>query len=159
MLYCAKCRGICQDSTAKCPNCANAKLRQVNDEDFVLLHHADQYSAQRLAALFDEHSVEYRMEEFGKGRISYLYDSEVMPTDRNITVKYRDMPTAQGLSAQLRDELEQEQAREDGEEEFEDMPQKKRILVQSLSVVAFLILVMLVVFGADALANWLKGLF
>lgn len=156
MLYCAKCRGICEDSTAKCPNCSNAKLRQVNDEDFVLLHRADQYTAQRLASQFDEFSVEYRMEEFGRGRVSYLYDSEVMPTDRNIYVKYRDLPTAKGLSAKLGEELEAERAGE--EEQFEDMPRRKRILVQVVSVAAFLLLVMLVVFGADALANWFKGL-
>ena len=39
------------------------------------------------------------------------------------------------------------------------MPRKKRILVQIVSVLAFLLVVMLVVFGADAAANWLKSLF
>ena len=125
----------------------------------MLLHHADLYTAQRLAEQFDEFSVGYQLEEFGKGRVSYLYDSEVMPTDQNIYVRYRDLPTAKGLSAKMKDELEREQAEAEGEEQFEDMPHRKRIIVQILSVIGFLLLVMLVVFGADAVANWLKGLF
>lgn len=157
MLYCAKCHSICEDTTPKCPNCKNVKLRAVADDDYVLLHRADQYTAQRLAGQFDDLSVNYRLEEFGKGRVSYLYDSEVLPTDQNIYVQYRDLPAAKGLSAKLKEDLEREQAGED--DEFEDMPRKKRIIVQILSVIGFLLLVMLVVFGADAVASWLKGLF
>lgn len=156
MLYCPKCRSVCEESTAKCPNCKNTKLREVNEEDYVLLHRADLYATQRLEKQFEEHGVAYRIEDFGKGRVSYLYDSEVMPTDKNIYVKYRDLPTARGLSTQVKSLLEQERAGET--EEFEDMPRKKRMIVQTLSVLAFLILVMLVVFGADAFANWLKGI-
>ena len=39
------------------------------------------------------------------------------------------------------------------------MPLKTRVMVQILSVAAFLVLIALVVFGADAAANWVKGLF
>lgn len=39
------------------------------------------------------------------------------------------------------------------------MPRKKRIVVQIVSVFAFLLAIMLVVYGADFLAGWLKGLF
>ena len=34
----------------------------------------------------------------------------------------------------------------------------KRIVGEVLSVLAFLVLIMLAVYGADGLANWLKGL-
>ena len=43
-------------------------------------------------------------------------------------------------------------------ETFEDMPRKKRILVQVVSVLAFILLIMTAVYGADFAANWLKGL-
>ena len=43
-------------------------------------------------------------------------------------------------------------------ETFEDMPRKKRILVQVVSVLAFILLIMAAVYGADFAANWLKGL-
>ena len=56
--------------------------------------------------------------------------------------------------------MEEERAQVGAEEEtFEDMPRKKRIVVQIVSVAAFLVLIMLVVFAADGLANWLKSLF
>ncbi len=158
MLYCEKCRSVCQDSTAKCPGCRSSRLRPAGGEDMVLLHRADQYTAQRLCRRFDEESIPWETEPFGKGRASYLYDSEVLPTDKNIFVRYADLEKAEQLSAQLKEALEQEQAGEEGEE-FEDMPRKKRIVVQVLSVLAFLALVMLTVFGADALAGWLKGIF
>ena len=45
------------------------------------------------------------------------------------------------------------------EETFQDMPPKKRIAVQIVSVFLFIVLIMLVVYGADFIANWLKGLF
>ncbi len=156
MLYCTKCRCVCEDSRERCPSCKSAKLRAAGGEDMVLLHRADQYTAQRLAEQFDGAGIWYELEPFSKGRVSYLYDSEVMPTDQNIYVRYDDLPAAREFSARMKEELEQEQE-QDGE--FEDMPRKKRIVVQVLSVLAFLLLVMLTVFGADALANWLKGIF
>ena len=69
---------------------------------------------------------------------------------------YQDLPAARGLSAQLREELQLEQAGE--EEGFEDMPRRKRILVQIVSAIGFILLVMLTVFAADAAAGWLKSL-
>lgn len=155
MLYCEKCRSICPDSTEKCPACKSVRLRAVNGEDMVLLHRADQYTAGRLAEQFDEAGVLYQLEPFSKGKTSYLYDCEVMPTDKNIYVRYEDLPAAKEFSAQMKAELEQQA----GEEEFEEMPRKKRILVQVLSLLGFFLLVILVVFGADALANWLKSIF
>ena len=108
MLYCEKCRSICPDSTEKCPACKSVRLRAVNGEDMVLLHRADQYTAGRLAEQFDEAGVLYQLEPFSKGKTSYLYDCEVMPTDKNIYVRYEDLPAAKEFSAQMKAELEQQ---------------------------------------------------
>lgn len=158
MLYCTKCHGVCQDSTLKCPNCKSSKLRQVNDEDFVLLHRADQYAAQRLEEEFKAEGISYQMERFDGGRISYLYDSDIMTTDKMVLVRWGDYPAAKKISAQLKDDMEREQAEDNGGETFEPMSPKKRLVVQIVSVFVFLVAVMLVVFGADAVANWLKSL-
>ena len=40
-----------------------------------------------------------------------------------------------------------------------DMPRGKRMLIQSLSVIAFMAIVILVVLGSDFIANLLKALF
>lgn len=156
MLYCTKCNSVCEDSKEKCPSCKSAKLRSVSDSDMVLLHRADEYTATRLCNQFDDLGIVYELKPFAKNSSAYMYDSEVMPTDKKIFVRYCDLPAAKELSSQLKQQLESEQNGED--EEFEDMPKTKRLIVQSLSIVAFMLLVMLAVFGADALAGWLKGL-
>lgn len=155
MLYCEKCRSVCPDSTARCPQCRGVKLRAVSGDDMVLLHRADQYTAQQLSQQFDAAGIVYEAEPFGKGRVSFLYDSEVMPTDKSLYVRYSDLEAAKELSSRIKEAMETEG--EGTEEAFEDMPRKKRIVVQVVSVLAFLVLVMLTVFGADALANWLKS--
>lgn len=158
MLYCTKCHGVCPDSAMKCPNCKSGKLRPVNPEDLVLLHRADQYTAMLLEEQFKEKQVVYRMDPLQGGRISYLYEGDVMPTDKMVLVRWEDYPIAKELSAQIAQRVEKERAGEEGET-FEDMPRKKRIVVQIVSVFAFLLAIMLVVYGADFLAGWLKGLF
>ncbi len=158
MLYCTKCRSLCEETSQKCPHCKNTRfLRPAAEEDFVLLKRADLYTAQRLAEVFSAGGVEYQLEEFQKGRVSHFYDSEVMPTDQNVFVKYGQLSTASNLCAQAEQAIQKE--RWSGEEGFEDMPSKKRFVVQSVSVVLFLLLIILVVLGADFLSNWLKEIF
>lgn len=154
MLVCSRCHSLCGDSAMRCPNCRSNKLREADGEDYVFLRRADLYTAQRLQEMFGKQGVACRLEEFGRGQAGYFYDSEVMPTDKSVLVRYADLPAARELSARLREEPEQGT----DTEEFEDMPRKKRLFVQALSIVAFLAIVMLTVFAADGVASWLKGL-
>lgn len=158
MLYCTKCHGICQDASLKCPGCKNSQLRPVEGEDLVRLQRKDQYTASLLEKRFSEAGVVYRMEPFTGGWVSYLYDNDVMPTDKLVLVRWSDYETGKELAVQVDHQVEEERASVGQDEEtFQDMPRKKRIIVQAVSVFLFLLLVMLVVFGADTLANWLKG--
>ncbi len=160
MFYCAKCHGVCQDSASKCPNCKNGKLRPVEGEDLVRLQRADQYTASLLEQRFSQEGVVYKMEPFTGGWVSYLYDNDVLPTDKLVLVRWSDYERGKELFTQVKHQVEEERAQVGAEEEtFEDMPRKKRIVVQIVSVAAFLVLIMLVVFAADGLANWLKSLF
>ena len=98
---------------------------------------------------------------FSGGWVSYLYDNDVLPTDKLVLVRWSDYDRAKELSSQVRRQVEAERAAVGQEEEgetFEDMPRKKRILVQVVSVLAFILLIMAAVYGADFAANWLKGL-
>ena len=100
------------------------------------------------------------MEPFTGGWVSYLYDNDVLPTDKLVLVRWSDYERGKGLFTQVKHQVEEERAQVGAEEEtFEDMPRRKRIVVQIVSVAAFLVLIMLVVFAADGLANWLKSLF
>ena len=159
MLYCAKCRGVCPDSTAKCPNCKNTKLRQVEGEDLVRLRRVDQYSATLLEKALAQQGIPCRLEPFTGGWVSYLYDNDVLPTDKLALVPWAHYEAAKAVDGQVAKQVEEERAAVGGGETFEDMPQGKRILVQVVSVAAFIVAIMLVVFGTDAFAGWLKGLF
>ena len=89
-----------------------------------------------------------------------MYDNDVLPTDKLVLARWSDYERAKGLSAEVSRQVEKERASVGEEEEtFQDMPPKKRIAVQIVSVFLFIVLIMLVVYGADFIANWLKGLF
>lgn len=154
MQYCLKCRCVCEDNAVKCGNCGSNKLRLAEDEDMVLLCRADQYTAQQLRERMDAAGIACEEKPANSDWGISPYDSEAMPTDRNVYVKFSGLSRAKEISSALRKEQE-----EGEEEQFEDMPRKKRILVQVLSILGFLVLVMLAVYGADALANWLKSVF
>ena len=153
MYYCPKCRSV-GDNGARCLNCRNTKLRPVDPEDYVLLHSADQYMAQQVSERLAQEGIGCKVEAFSSGLVSYFYDSQVMPTDKTLYVPYRHLEQARALSAQIGREMEQE-----AEEAEAEPPGAKRIIGEIVSVVAFLLLVMTAVFGADAAANWLKGFF
>ena len=120
-----------------------------------------QYTAGLLEQRFVQEGVGFQMEPFSGGWVSYLYDNDVLPTDKLVLVRWSDYDRAKELSSQVRRQVEVERAAVGQEEEgetFEDMPRKKRILVQVVSVLAFILLIMAAVYGADFAANWLKGL-
>lgn len=160
MLYCGKCKCLTQEGgKQKCASCGNTKVRPVGQEDYVLLQRADQFTVSQLVSRFEDFSLDFQLEEFGKGRLSYLYDSDVMPTDKNVYVRFRDYPTAQGFAAEIAHQEAEKEEQAQHPEEFEEMSRRKRIIVQVVSVIAFLVVVMLVVFGADYVANWLRDMF
>lgn len=154
MQYCKRCQRACEDFEHRCPSCKSNKLRPALDDDFVFLQRADVYTAGRLESLFAENEIDCRLTPYGKGRPVPLYDSEVMPTDKSVFVPLKDLPEARDLSAALLRGMEPGSP----EEEFEDMPRRKRIVVQALSAIAFILMVVLAVFAADAVAGWLKSL-
>lgn len=154
MQYCTKCKNLCEDKLTVCPHCKRSRsLRQAKDGDMVFLQKASEYEAGEFAALFEEKAIRHEILPYSTGLVSSLYDSEVMPTDKNVFVAYEDLERAKIL-------LEEEYAEPETQEEEDDqMSPKKRIVVQIVSVIAFLVLVSLVVFAADFIANGLRGLF
>lgn len=157
MLYCEKCRSAFEDGNQKCPTCGKIKtVRPIADDDMVYLNSADEYTANLAAEEFDKTNIAYSLEKFGSERVSYIYDSEVMPTDKSIYVKASELPRAMGIISDIRMRVDAER---ESEEQFEDMPQKKRMWIQIISLILFLAVVAAVVLGADWIANSLKALF
>lgn len=123
----------------------------------MLLQRADEFTADRLAERFEIAGIPCRSEPAATGLHTPLFDGGVMPTDQIVLVRFGDLEAAEGLAAEVLDEIDRE--RQPEQEEFEDMPLKKRLIVQTLSIILFMALVAAAVFGADAFANWLKSLF
>lgn len=152
MLYCTKCQSICEDSTRACPNCKRSRaLRPVKDSDEVFFMKVSEGESAEITELFDSLAIRHRAEPVKAGFSTSVYDPEFMPTDKNLYVEYQDLERANEAIAK---EAEEEEAPQE-----DPMPKGKRMLVQSLSIIAFMVIVMLVVLGTDFLANLLKELF
>lgn len=157
MLYCARCRRLCEDTVKRCPACKNSRLRAAHEDDLVLLHRADEYTAARLAQQLETAGLTFELSPCGGSYSAAPQDAALLPTDQNIYVRYGDLPTAQALSAALKEEIDRANALTE-DDPADSVPPRKRIVLEILSVTAFLLLVMAAVFGADAFANWVKTL-
>nr|WP_290462002.1 hypothetical protein [Acutalibacter muris] len=153
MQYCMKCRHLSEDGPVKCPNCKSRKLRPAGEGDRVFLCKADMYAAGRINEALMGTGIQCRLENAGSAYFNF--DSETSPTDQNIFVPYETVDRAEETAARAMREVESEREPEEG---GDDRPGMKRIVGEVLSVLAFLVLIMLAVYGADGLANWLKGL-
>ena len=152
MLYCTKCKSICEDSTQTCPNCKRSRgLRPVKPEDEVFFLKVSEGEAAELALLFEQNAVRHAIHPVKGGFSTSVYDPEYLP---DIYVEYQDLERAKELMLKEREEQSQEKPSEE-----DDMPRGKRMLIQSLSVIAFMAIVILVVLGSDFIANLLKALF
>lgn len=152
MQYCGKCGRVCEDGAAKCPGCRSGKLRPAGEGDMVFMCEADMYAAGKMNEALRGAGIECRMENVGSAYFNF--DSASMPTDQKIFVPYERLEQAKEIAAAAAKEVEDERS----PEEEGGGPRTKRIVGEVLSVVAFLVLVMIAVYGADSLAGWLKGL-
>ena len=81
----------------------------------------------------------------------------MLPTDKLPLARWRDYDRAKDLAAQVARQVEEERAQVgQGEEAFQEMPPKKRLLVQIFSVLLFLLAIMAVVYCADAVGGWIR---
>lgn len=155
MQYCEKCRRLCEDGAAKCPGCRSGRLRPAGERDMAFLCRCGLYMAERLDQALTQAGIAHNVEDVGNGAY-YTFDNESMPTDKQIYVPAGQMEEAQALTVQVNEEVTQEQG---GQPEEAPPPTLKRLVGEILSVVAFLVLIMLAVYGADSFAGWLKEIF
>ena len=74
MLYCTKCKSICEDSTQTCPNCKRSRgLRPVKPEDEVFFLKVSEGEAAELALLFEQNAVRHAI------RKRWLFHQRVRP--------------------------------------------------------------------------------
>lgn len=154
MQYCAKCRRVCEDAAGKCPHCKSGKLRPAGAGEQVFLCAANLYAAGQIQEAIAGAGIDCKAENASKGHSYYTFDSQAMPDGQNLYVPFGRLDEAREIAARVERELEEKE--QDSQEV--DPPSAKRIAAEVISIVAFLVLIMLAVYGADGLANWLKSI-
>lgn len=146
MQYCSKCKKISEDKLTVCPFCKRTRsLRQAKNSDMVFFLKTTEFEAMELEDLFVNNGVACEVRAFKTGIMSSVYDSSVMPTDKEVYVKFENLDFANKL-------LEQEE--ECAEEEEEDVPlTAKLVLKHVLMVASFFAGVILLVVSAINIAN------
>lgn len=107
--------------------------------------------AAEIGGMFESLAIRHSIEPVSAGFSTSVYDPEFIPTDKNIYVWYSDLERANETIAKETEDAPPPEA--------DDMPKGRRLLIQTLSIIGFLVLVALVVFATDFVANALKELF
>ena len=153
MQYCTKCRHLTEDKLTSCSNCKRSRnLRQVRDNDLVFLLTCHKYEAEEIDYLFEEHGVKHSLENFELGVVQSPFDARSLKDDQNIYVEYGDIDAAHEILVQ-HDEEKQAEVVPD------TMPKGKRIALDIIAILAFMIIVTLVVIASDTVANGLVNFF
>ncbi len=151
--YCTKCNNLVEDKITVCPHCKRSRaLREAQDDDMLFMMKVSEYEAGELSEMFETQAVKYEVKPIKTSMVSSVYDSEYIPTDKNIFVAFKDVERAKKI-------LEEEIIEKDIEEIEEGAPSPKRIALQIVSVLLFLLLVSATVLFADAIANYVRNLF
>lgn len=123
MLYCSKCRSLCEQSV--CPDCGNRKMREPEGDDPVLLTEEGYIRANMLGPLLEQAEIPYtKLGELGSGiaaMIGYTIDSYRFYVPYAAVEQARDVLTVlegDGEENFERDALEEEAAL-DGEPDDE----------------------------------------
>ena len=156
MQYCTKCRRLNEDKVTTCKNCKRSRaLRPVKDDDPVFFMTCHAFEADEIDALFEEHGISHNVEQVQLGMTKSPYDVRTLEDDQNIYVNYSELESANEVLLNYDNEKKADVPED-------TMPQNKRIAVEIISIIAFMVLVALVVFASDFVANgiksWLSGL-
>ncbi|HEX3038566.1 MAG TPA: hypothetical protein VHO94_06200 [Oscillospiraceae bacterium] len=170
MLYCAKCQLLCESA---CPCCGSEKLREVQQNDPVLLTTVNELECDRITALLQDNDIPYEERVSGLESEPSVLFGRYENTNKNIFVPYDKLQFCEDMLAcgELPDEEIAEensdfaQSNTQPEEESEVNSAKKvmgrrsKIFWRATSVVLFILLIWAVVAGTDFAAAWLKDLF
>lgn len=154
MLYCPKCKSICEDSAVRCPECGRRKLREPTQLDKVLLVTVSEMEAQRLEPVMRASGIPFEMHPSNIDGIPSMYNSDAILSNQSFYVLLPQLEEAEKVVSSFRaNEAEAAKAAAQDAPEEKEMPRSKRILVQIVSAIAFILLIWLVVMGTDWIAH------
>ena len=153
MQYCKKCRHLTEDNRTSCSNCKRSRgIRPVQDNDLVYLMTCHKYEAEEIDALFEDNGIKHTLENFDLGIAQSPFDARTLKDDQNIFVEYGDINAANALLSKYEEEVKEEPIPD-------TMPRRKRLALDVIAILAFMLLVTLVVLASDYVANGLVHLF
>ena len=147
-MYCEKCRHLFEEDGI-CPYCKSDQIREVEDQDRVFLTAADPEALGFIRENFKKEKIELEIAERSRKTFDSPYVKEEFAPQSDLYVDWADYERAETVLAKTFEELR----------EMEEMPKPKRLAVQIVSIILFIAAIAVVVFAADAIANFVKSLF
>ena len=156
MLYCTKCKTVCEEKNTTCPNCKRGKsLREAKDDDMVFFDRLGEVDAYEISLLLEENAVKYELLPIPLSLSTSVYDATQSNSDKNLFVEFCSIEQARKIINDYYFETTPE-AHENPEISENE---KKNIFSSSAFIIMFMILVAITVFFSDYIANLLRGLF
>ena len=147
--YCAECRRFETAEDASVCSLCGAQLQTAAASDPVFLVTADPDSFAPLSAALDEAGVSYEAKELPPPPDGSVYSGRGLLRSKDVYVSAADFKNAETILETVFKNRQEE----------EEMPIKKRIFVQIISVFLFIAVIAGVVFAADWIAALVKNLF
>lgn len=161
MLYCASCQVLCRDED-RCPSCGSRKLREVRENDPVLLLTAGGEDCEKIIAAFDGEGISHEERMCGPGSPPTLLYGKAPYASYHIFVPYgalsRCRQILQGIGI-LNEFGEKENKSLSAGEPEQNMSPMKRTLVRIVSALAFILLIWAAVKFADTVVSEFQNLF
>ncbi|HHZ05629.1 MAG TPA: hypothetical protein GX401_02400 [Clostridiales bacterium] len=173
MSYCKKCNYFSKDDIDRCPNCKQYMVKEApeNDAPVIAIRTAG-IEHERITAALQDSKIPFS-ERFARKQASANVVTGVNSASVDIIVNYKDYEKTYDLlvgigaikldGEEIIDEVDEKQpvkkSVRPGEEEFEEMSTRKRIIVRILSAILFIVVVWGVVVGVDYVMALVKGLF
>ena len=148
-MYCEQCYSLEPMGTESCPVCGGA-LRGAVEDDSVFLATVDIDAFQQLENVLQQAKIPFQTKDKPLPPDGSVYSGRGLLTPKDVFVRASDYENADRILNGLF-------ARASKEEN--EVPAKKRVLVQVVSVLLFIAAIALVVYAADWIAALVKSLF
>ena len=156
MLYCTKCKTVCEAKNTACPNCKRGKsLREAKDEDMVFFDRLGEVDAYEISVLLEENAIKYELHDIPLSLSESAYDATKSRTDRNLFIEYRNIENARKII----NDYYFNTAPEIAESPADEKPEVKNIVSSSAFIILFMVLVGITVLFTDSIANFIRSLF
>lgn len=163
MRYCSRCQVIVKTGVA-CPSCGSKKLREVRENDPVLLYTADEIKCSAIRAAFDSNGIPHEERMCGPGAPPSILYGKTPSSLYHIFVPFGEVEHCKDIMRGIGvlGENESQSGEPPQGPDFTDsveMSPLKRTAVRFLSAVAFLVIIWIVVTLADRVAELFKAAF